>query len=238
MRRNGVNIGMILFVILLLLSRFRYGMSDPAAFFTDMLITLPGIIIGITFHEFGHAFSAYKLGDRLPKDQGRVTLNPLAHIDFFGLVCLIFAGFGWGRPVQININAYKHPRRDRLIVAFAGVIMNAIIILILAFVTKAALPSLLMSTSSGADIILQILLQAIAVNIMLMIFNLLPVPPLDGFNVVTEIFNFRQYSWYDKLYSAGGIILMVLIFFRITSYILTPAVQGLYSLILNGIILA
>ena len=238
MRRNGFDIGMILFVILLLLSRFRYGMSDPAEFFIDTLITLPGIVIGITFHEFGHALSAYKLGDRLPKDQGRVTLNPLAHIDFFGLVCLIFAGFGWGRPVQINLNAYKHPRRDRLIVAFAGVIMNAIIILVLALITKAALPSLLMSTSSAADIVLRILTQAIAINIMLMIFNLLPVPPLDGFNVITEIFGLRKFSWYGKLYSAGGIILMVLIFFRITSYILTPAVQGIYSFVLNGIILA
>ena len=140
--------------------------------------------------------------------------------------------------MQINLNAYKHPRRDRLIVAFAGVIMNAIIILVLALITKAALPSLLMSTSSAADIVLRILTQAIAINIMLMIFNLLPVPPLDGFNVITEIFGLRKFSWYGKLYSAGGIILMVLIFFRITSYILTPAVQGIYSFVLNGIILA
>ncbi len=237
MKRFHINTGMLLFVILLFLSRLRYGASDPAAFFTDILITLPGIVIGIAFHEFGHAFAAYKLGDMTPKIQGRVTLNPLAHIDPFGLICLIFAGFGWGRPVQISLNAYKHPRRDRLIVAFAGVIMNAILILAFALITKAALPSLLYSDSSGAYTVLQILLEIISVNIMLMIFNLLPIPPLDGFNIVTEIFDLRQYSWYDKLYSAGGMILMVLIFLRFTSYVLTPAVQGLYGLVLNGIIL-
>ena len=238
MKRNGINTGMILFVILLLVSRFRYGFTDPKDFLLDILITLPGIVLGLTFHEFGHAFTAYKLGDNLPKQQGRVSLNPLAHIDPFGLICLIFAGFGWGRPVQINALAYRHPRRDRLLVSFAGVIMNAIIVLVLAFITKAALPGLLNSTSGAAEIVLQILLQAIAVNIMLMIFNLLPVPPLDGFNVITEIFNLRKYGWYDKLYSFGGIILMVLIFFRLTSYILTPAVNAIYSLVMNGIVLA
>ena len=232
------NTGALLFLVLLFLTRFRAYMDNPAEFFISILIILPGIILGITFHEFGHAFAAYKLGDELPKKQGRVTLNPLAHIDLMGFICLIFAGFGWGKPVQININAYKHPRRDRLLVSFAGVIMNAVIILVLALITKAALPALLSNEAPAAYYVLQILLQAISINIMLMIFNLLPVPPLDGFNVITEIFDLRKYSWYGKFYSAGGLILMVLIFFRITSYIITPAVQGIFDLVMNGIILA
>ena len=224
-------------IILLVLNRLRYGIGNPADFFLNILITLPGIVIGLTFHEFGHAFVAYKLGDPVPKRQGRVTLNPLAHIDPFGFICLIFAGFGWGRPVQINPYAYRHPRRDRLLVSFAGVIMNAIIFLILSVVCRFAIPALLNSSYSGAYYIIQILLSAISINIMLMIFNLLPVPPLDGFNVVTEIFNLRKYSWYEKLYSFGGIILMVLILFRLTSFILTPAVQGIYTFLMNTIIL-
>lgn len=240
MNRKGfsINTGLVLMLILLVVSRFRYGVSDPAEFFLDILITLPGIVLGLTFHEFGHAFVAYRLGDNTPKNQGRVTLNPLAHIDLFGFVCLIFAGFGWGRPVEINPYAYKHPRRDRLLVSFAGVTMNAIIILVLSLVSRAAIPALMYSSYEGSYFIIQILLNAISINIMLMIFNLLPVPPLDGFNVVTEIFDLRKYGWYDKLYSFGGIILMVLILFRLTGYILTPAVQGIFSFLMNNIIFA
>ncbi len=230
----------LILILLLFVSRMQANKGDMAGYFYDILIMLPGIILGLSFHEFGHAYTAYKLGDNLPKSQGRVTLNPLAHIDPIGLVCLIFGGFGWGRPVMINGNAYSHPRRDRLMVAFAGVIMNAILVIVLAFVTRGVLYGMRSAGGMGSagQIILDILVQAVAINIMLMLFNLLPVPPLDGFNVVTEIFNLRQTSWYSKVYSAGGMILLVLILFRFTGKILTPAVQTIYSFVVQHIILA
>ena len=240
MKKNTLNYGMILLVVLMILNRMQMRASNPAGFFYDTLITLPGIILGLSFHEFGHAFTAYKLGDSTPKIQGRVTLNPLAHVDPIGLVCLSFGGFGWGRPVMINVNVYKHPRRDRLMVAFAGVTMNALIVICLAFITRLVLHAAgnsALYSRSGAGIAFDILTQAIAINIMLMLFNLLPVPPLDGFNVVTEIFNLRSSSWYQKFYSAGGILLLVLIYFRLTSRILTPLVQGIYSFVMLHIVL-
>ena len=88
---------------------------------------LPGIIIGLAFHEFAHAAVAFKLGDPTPKMQGRVTINPLAHIDPVGLAALLFAGFGWGVPVQINPSNFKKRRRDELLVSLAGVTMNLVI---------------------------------------------------------------------------------------------------------------
>ena len=235
-RSGGISTGMILMIVLLFLNRLRYAAGDPAGFFYDTLITLPGIIIGITIHEFGHAWVADRLGDPVPKSQGRVTLNPLAHIDPFGLITLIFAGFGWGKPVMINPYAYKHPRRDRLMVAFAGVVMNALMILVLALITKAVYNGTGYGTSA-ANTILDILIQAIAINIMLMLFNLLPVPPLDGFNIVTEIFDLRSQDWYQKVYSFGGIILMAIVVFGLTGKILTPAVQAVFRFVINRIIL-
>ena len=231
-RRSGINTGMILLIVLLFLNRLRSGMANPSAFFYDLLIPLPGIIVGITFHEFGHAFVSDRLGDSLPRSQGRVTLNPLAHIDPFGLIALIFGGFGWGRPVMINPAAYKKPRRDMLFVAFAGVIMNAILVLVFALITR------FVFRSDAPQVVLDILVQAIAINIMLMIFNLLPVPPLDGFNIVTEIFNLRQQSWYRNLYAAGGAILLALVVFGITGRILTPAVSAVFDFVVKTIILA
>ena len=235
MRRSSINTGIILLVVLLFLNRLRSGIADPFAFFYNLLVPLPGIIIGISFHEFGHAFVADKLGDPLPRSQGRVTLNPLAHIDPIGLVALIFGGFGWGRPVMIDPRGYKHPRRDRLLVAFAGVVMNAIIVLILALITHAFVFSDF--NTNASSVILDILIQAIAVNIMLMIFNLLPVPPLDGFNVITEIFDLRKQSWYRNLYNAGGAILLALVVFGVTSRILTPAVSAVFNFVLQNLIL-
>ena len=97
----------------------------------ETLAILPGIIIGISFHEFAHAKTAVKLGDDTPKMQGRVTLNPIKHIDIIGLICLIIAHFGWGKPVQINPYNFKKPFRDQMLVSLAGPVMN----LLLAFVT-------------------------------------------------------------------------------------------------------
>ncbi len=228
--RSGISSTMLLLIVLLFLNRLRSGMSSPSDFIYDTLITLPGIIIGITFHEFGHAVVADHLGDPTPRSQGRVSLNPLAHIDWFGLFTLIFAGFGWGRPVMINPRAYKHPRRDRLMVSFAGVIMNAVIILCVALITR-------FCYRAAPNWLLDVLIQAIAINIMLMLFNLLPVPPLDGFNIITEIFGLREQGWYRQAYQFGGILLMAIILFGLTGRILSPAVNGIFRFVVNNIIM-
>ncbi len=209
--------------------------SNPAAWIRNLIIMLPGIVIGLSFHEFAHAYSSYKLGDPTPLNQGRVTISPTAHVDPVGLFCLIFAGFGWGIPVQINPLYYKHRRRDELIVALAGVVMN----LFIAFCAMAALKAYVtlggefVFTDMGMGI-LQMIQEIVIINLVLMVFNLLPVPPLDGWNVIVQIFDLTKTEFYWKVYDKGIWILLILIIFNITGRILSPAVSGLYGM-LTGI---
>ena len=142
MRRNW-DISMIIIVLILAGTSLRSGaFSDPMQWLMDKLLVLPAIIIGLSFHEYAHAKVAYKLGDPTPKMQGRVSINPMAHIDWIGFAALMFAGFGWGRPVEINPANFKHRRRDELLVSLAGVVMNLIIAVIFAFVAKILLLTL------------------------------------------------------------------------------------------------
>jgi len=96
LRKNNFDITFIVIIVILAMSSLRTGISNPTEWLVDKMLLLPGIIIGLSFHEFGHAVVAYKLGDNTPKLQGRVTLNPMAHIDWMGLAALFFCGFGWG----------------------------------------------------------------------------------------------------------------------------------------------
>lgn len=210
--------------------------DDPGAWFYDTLLMLPAIIIGLSFHEFGHAVTAYMLGDNTPKLQGRVTVNPRAHVDVFGFICLLFAGFGWGVPVMIDPRNFKHPRRDELIVSAAGVVMNLLLAILTAFIIKFA-GTAIMGLSLGTAIF-QILINIIAINLVLMVFNLIPVPPLDGFGIITEIFNLKRTEFYYKIYDKGLLILMILIVFNITGKIISPIVNFLYALIMNYIVFA
>lgn len=230
---------MVLLIILLLLSRFiRGGISDPMEWIVNRLIMLPGIITGLSLHEFGHAIVSTKLGDPTPKSQGRVTINPLAHVDPIGLFTLLFAGFGWGVPVQINPSYYKHRRLDEALVAVAGVTMNLIIVIVTTIILK-----ILVGASSGeflsstlGETVFEILQYVLLINTVLMFFNLLPVPPLDGFNLLTQIFNLSKYSWYRPLYQNGFLILLAMIMLNITGAILNPLVNGVYGICFRFII--
>ncbi len=199
-----------------------------------MVMMLPGIIVGLSFHEYAHALVAVKCGDPTPKNMGRLTVNPMAHVDPIGLVCLMFAGFGWGVPVQVNPRNFKHPRRDELLVASAGVIMNFIIAvvfaglisLIVSFVPQLAVGKL-------GSVIMNIFTYAIQINLVLLVFNLIPIPPLDGFNIVTELFSLRNTKFYYIVYQYGFIILLGLIFFNVVDLVLSPLVRILYTFIMG-----
>lgn len=198
------------------------------------LLTLPGIILGLSFHEFAHAWTSDKLGDPTPRRQGRVTLNPLAHIDWVGFAALLFLGFGWGKPVQINPSYYKNRRRDEFLVGIAGVTMNLILAVLI------SVPVRLLSKSIGAlggSVIMQdifyILLYAVMINLVLMVFNLIPCPPLDGFGLVTQIFKLDRYDWWQSLYQKGSWILIILLVTNVVDAILDPAVSFLMRLLVN-----
>ena len=205
-----------------------------------MLIALPGIVIGLSFHEFGHAFMSDRLGDPTPRAQGRVTLNPMAHFDPVGFLALMFCGFGWGIPVEIDPRHYKHPRRDELLVSLAGVVMNLIVAIVFSFIVHFVyinVPYDKLSDGTLMGTLFNILLQVVIVNVVLMVFNLIPVPPLDGFGIITEIFNLREKNFYYTLYNYGFPILMILLIVGVVDKILNPMVNGVYALLLQYIIL-
>ena len=195
------------------------------------LLMLPGIIIALSFHEFAHAWVSDKLGDPTPRRQGRVTINPLAHIDWIGFLALLLVGFGWGKPVQIDPSYYKNRRRDEFLVAIAGVTMNLIMAVILSIPVKVMMKTLNSGTGSIAYDLYLIIFYAVMINIVLMIFNLIPCPPLDGWNIITQIFKLDKYSWWYKIYQYGTWILLALILTNVTDLIITPLVNLILNLL-------
>ena len=232
MRRGNIDITFIIIIVLLAGSSLRSGMADPKQWLMEKLLLLPGIIIGLSLHEFGHAVVAYKLGDNTPKLQGRVTINPMAHIDWMGLAALFFCGFGWGQPVQINPYNFKHRRRDELFVSLAGVVMNllvAVLFIIIAKVFVTATGGALNTTLTEG--IWWIIYYAIQINFVLMIFNLIPCPPLDGFNIIAQIAGFGNTETYWRIYNYGSWFLIIIIVFGVAGMILSPCVSFLMNIV-------
>ena len=203
----------------------------------DLILTkilmLPGIIIGLSFHEFAHAWVSDKLGDPTPRRQGRVTINPLAHIDWIGFLALLLVGFGWGKPVQIDPGYYKNRRRDEFLVSIAGVTMNLILAVIFSIPARAMVKAF--SGAMASDLVYNIYLMIfyiISINIVLMIFNLIPCPPLDGWGIITQIFRLDRYIWWYKVYQYGTWILLALIVFNVTDLIITPLVSLILGVLL------
>lgn len=197
------------------------------------LLMLPGIVIGISFHEFAHAWVSDRLGDPTPRRQGRVTINPLAHIDWIGFLALVLVGFGWGKPVQIDPGYYKHRRRDEFLVGIAGVTMNLLLAVVFSIPARAMVRAF--SGAAVSDLVYNIyliLFYIVSINIVLMIFNLIPCPPLDGWGILTQIFRLDRYNWWYKVYQYGTWILLALIVFNVTDLIITPLVTKILGLLL------
>ncbi|MFP4456527.1 MAG: site-2 protease family protein [Halanaerobiales bacterium] len=190
----------------------------------DLIFLIPAIIIGITVHEFSHAFMSVKLGDPTPKFQDRLTLNPLSHIDPFGLVALVLFGFGWGRPVQINPNYYKNGKRDRILVSLAGPLSNILVIIITAIIFRFTInmtPNWLWKL--GAYIM--------NINAVLCVFNLLPIPPLDGSKILLEILPLdNKYQLFYKMQQYSMLIFILFLATGVAQKILTPGVNAILSI--------
>jgi Zn-dependent protease len=154
------------------------------------LYTIPGVLLGLTVHECCHALCAWKLGDSTARDQGRITLNPLKHIDLVGFLFIVFAGFGWAKPVQFNPQYLSRPRRDKALIAAAGPLSNFVLGVLLTLNLKALIFSPIGPTDFTGHLF-NILFYAAAINFGLFIFNLLPIPPLDGSHIAFSGLNLR-----------------------------------------------
>lgn len=224
--RRNIDLSILILIVILAFDSFRMGaFHNLVEWLMEKLMFLPAIIIGLSFHEYAHAKVAFKLGDPTPKMQGRVTINPLAHIDPLGFATLIFVGFGWGVPVEINPSNFRNRRRDELLVSLAGVVMNLIIAIVFAVVAKIMVVTLGYGflTGSFGHVLWVMINDIIIINLALMVFNLIPCPPLDGFSVISEIFDIKHTNIYWTLYRYGNWILIGLIIFGVTGRILSLA---------------
>jgi len=191
--------------------------------FKSIIIALPGVIIAMTFHEFAHAWMADRLGDKTPRIQGRLTLNPLSHIDPFGLVLLLFANIGWGKPVEINpnnFNSNKSRSTCEMLVALAGPVMN----FILAFLFMIIYYALYIYTNVSW-LTLLIVSAIISVNIGLGVFNLIPIPPLDGSKIFSKILPYKVQEWLDNNMQTIYIVFLVLWVTGVLSYLVAPVIS-------------
>lgn len=203
-------------------------MSD-FSWLIDKLYYLPGIFIGFSFHEFAHALSAKMMGDDTAERAGRLTVDPRAHIDPIGFLALLLAGFGWAKPVPIDPWSFKNRRIGTIIVSLAGPVMNFII----AFITLIVMYVLFNVVGYDNEIIYNVIFAVFAVNVVLCVFNLIPVPPLDGSKIVASFLPGALESKVYELERYSHLILLVLIFTNILDKILDPMVVFLMTILDN-----
>ena len=199
------------------------------------LFTLPALLLSLSIHEFAHAYTAYKLGDMSQKYRGRLTLDPLKHIDIVGFLCIMLCGFGWGKPVQIVDINFKNRAKGNAIVAFAGPFSNILLAIFFAIVIKIlSMTGVLglMATNNIGIILIQMLSDTIYFNIVFAVFNMLPIPPFDGSKV---LFYFLPRKYKNIMYTLEKyslIILLVLIITNVHYYIVGPIVNFLQYLLI------
>lgn len=234
-----------LIFLIIALMLFSAGMSlfSEQGALIAFVISIPGILIAITFHEFAHAFAADKLGDDTPRRQGRLSLNPFTHLDLFGTIMLVFAGFGWGKPVEINPRNFNRDislNKAEAIVAAAGPVMNFIVAILFEIVLCLMIkfvPDLyvvggdIFATSEMWKVVAQIVMSVISINIGLGVFNLIPLPPLDGSKILSGFLPYNARNWLDSHSQIFELVFIALWIVGILSLIISP----LISIINNGI---
>ena len=221
----------IILAILVLINISEY-LANPMSLI-PLLLTLPGVIIGITFHEFAHAYAADKLGDDTPRQQGRLNLNPLSHLDPVGFILLLFAHIGWGKPVEINPRNFNRKRSmaaSEAIVSIAGPAMNMILAIvflcIMCILYKFAFPFCMSNIGSFVLITLE---MASIVNIGQGLFNLIPLPPLDGSKVLYNFLSYNAKTWFKEHEQLFYFIFLAIWISGVAGRIVSPLIDIVYS---------
>jgi Zn-dependent protease len=203
-------------------------LDDPAGFLAALVLKIPALLLAVTVHEVAHAVVADRLGDPTPRRSGRITLNPLPHLDLLGALAFVVAGFGWARPVEVNAANFRHPVRDMTWVAAAGPVTNLIVAFVglvgFALARQAGLPGLLAEPIGG------MLLWTFQFNLALGIFNLIPLPPLDGGHFLPYVLPRPAAAALRQLEQWGPMLLLLLVVSGGTRWIVGPVFERLASL--------
>ena len=227
--KRTITIVIIVMLVLWLISAGTDGILS-------LLLTIPGVLIALTFHEFAHAWAANKLGDDTPRMQGRLNLNPLSHIDPMGFAFLSVAGFGWGKPVQIdprNFNGKYSLSKAEAIVSAAGPIMNfilAFVFLMIYYILFKVTNAIGALSMQWQLIIHQIILYTISINIGLGVFNLIPLPPLDGSKILMHFLPYNAKQWFYNNQQIFYIVFLLIWITGLAGRILSP----IFNAVLNG----
>lgn len=218
--------------------RHLLGGGDLTGFFISLLLTLPIVMLSLSLHETAHGYVAWRLGDPTAKSLGRLTLNPLKHLDPIGFLSMILTGFGWATPVPVNSRYFRKPRRDIALVAAAGPLSNLLLatvfLLVLRFLGFGYLATLSPKTELQFNLIyftILFLYYGVYMNITLAVFNLLPVPPLDGSRILYRLLPARLY--YKVMQYERVIALVVLALLIIGP--LSSLIHWLTALIMRGL---
>ncbi len=193
----------------------------------SIALTLAAVLIATTCHEFAHAFVADRLGDPTPRSLGRLSLNPLVHLDLLGTLFFVLFGFGWAKPVPVNARNFAHPRQGMLQVALAGPLANVTVAFLVGSVMKAGLyPA---GTLPGA-----FMSMVVWINVVLAVFNLIPIPPLDGSRIVESLLSGAQAYAFSRLQPYGMLLLLGLLYTGVVGRVMLPAVRWLYLVSTGG----
>ena len=205
------------------------------SYLANRLLMVPIVLIALTFHEFSHGWVSSKLGDPTPRMTGRLTLNPLAHLDPVGALLMVITGFGWARPVQINPGYYKNPKRGMAITAAAGPLSN----LVLAFAVMLIYTLILILNyrwglfGSSIDTISSFVIMFVRGNLCFMVFNVIPIPPLDGSRVLGVFLSDRAYFKLQQFERYSFILIIVLSLLGVFDRIIGTGVSAVLSGMIN-----
>lgn len=207
---------------------------DPAV----QVILIPVIVFALSFHEFSHGWMAHRYGDPTAKNAGRLTLNPMAHLDIFGSLALYLMGFGWAKPVPVDPRYLANPKRDMMWIALAGPVSNLIVALISGILLSILLR---MGLIGGQSALTMVLIMSLQINLVLAIFNFIPIPPLDGSRILGGLIPYKyqnelaKFEYYGPRILMGLIILSMFTRFNIFSVIISPIMTIFLKLFTFGI---
>jgi Zn-dependent protease len=201
----------------------------------SFLVLAPPFLFALTVHELAHGWTAWKLGDPTAKNEGRLTMNPLKHLDPLGVLLFILANIGWAKPVPVNPSYFRNPRKGMLLVALAGPGANVLIAVVSAVLVRLLMETRMVSPSqlSLLEPAFHMLIASVWINVMLAVFNILPIPPLDGSKVLMNLLPPDTARSFAQIEPYSFALLLLLSYLGVISSVILPVIQFANGLLLN-----